>query len=182
GFAVDEHNAAAVAEVCGRLDGVPLAIELAAARTGMLTPGELAQRLDQRFRLLTGSERGAAERHQTLRAAIDWSYELLDEPERGGLDRLSVFAGGFSLDAAEAVTSGGVVDRGDVFELLAGLVARSLVQADAAGSETRYRLLETVRQYAQEHLDDSGETDSMRAAHASWGAESVAELMAGGLP
>ena len=112
GFAVDDDNAAAVAEVCRRLDGVPLAIELAAARVAMLTPTELARRLDQRFRLLTGSERGAAERHQTLRAAIDWSYELLDEPEQRVLERLSVFAGSFSLDAAEAVTSGGVVDAG----------------------------------------------------------------------
>ena len=170
-------NAAAVAEVCRRLDGVPLAIELAAARVAMLTPTELAERLDQRFRLLTGSERGAAERHQTLRAAIDWSYDLLDESEQRVLDRLSVFAGSFSLDAAEAVTSGGVVDRADVFELLAGLVARSLVQADTAGNETRYRLLETVRQYAQERLDDAGETESVRAAHPRWCAALVEDLV-----
>ena len=176
GFAVDATNAAAVAEVCRRLDGVPLAIELAAARVAMLTPTELAERLDQRFRLLTGSERGTVERHQTLRAAIDWSYELLDVDEQRVLDRLSVFVGTFSLDAAEAVTSGGVVDRADVFELLAGLVARSLVQADTAGSETRYRLLETVRQYAQEHLDEFEETESVRAAHARWCAELVEEL------
>jgi predicted ATPase/class 3 adenylate cyclase len=178
GFAVDESNAAAVAEVCRRLDGVPLAIELAAARVAMLTPTELAHRLDQRFRLLTGSERGVTERHQTLRAAIDWSYDLLDEAERQVLDRLSVFAGSFSLDAAEAVTAGGVVDGADVFELLAGLVARSLVQADTAGSETRYRLLETVRQYAQEHLDDAGETESVRAAHARWCAAYLEDLVA----
>jgi predicted ATPase/class 3 adenylate cyclase/tetratricopeptide (TPR) repeat protein len=177
GFTVDESNAAAVAEVCRRLDGVPLAVELAAARVAMLTPTELAQRLDQRFRLLTGSERGAAERHQTLRAAIDWSYDLLDEPERRVLDRLSVFAGSFSLQAAEAVATGGVVHHADVFELLAGLVARSLVQADATGNETRYRLLETVRQYAQEHLDESGETDSIRTAHARWCAAFVEDLM-----
>ncbi|MCJ7438220.1 MAG: adenylate/guanylate cyclase domain-containing protein, partial [Acidimicrobiia bacterium] len=181
GFAVDQTNAVAVAEVCRRLDGVPLAIELAAARVAMLTPTEIAERLDQRFRLLTGSERGTAERHQTLRAAIDWSYELLDASEQRVLDRLSVFVGSFSLDAAEAVTSGGVVDQADVFELLAGLVARSLVQADTAGSETRYRLLETVRQYAQEHLEDAGETDSMRAAHARWCAEFVEDLMADAL-
>ena len=176
GFAVDQTNAVAVAEVCRRLDGVPLAIELAAARVAMLTPTEIAERLDQRFRLLTGSERGTAERHQTLRAAIDWSYELLDASEQRVLDRLSVFVGSFSLDAAEAVTSGGVVDRADVFELLAGLVARSLVQANTAGSETRYRLLETVRQYAQEHLDDAEETESVRAAHARWCAALVEEL------
>jgi predicted ATPase/class 3 adenylate cyclase len=177
GFALDQDNAAAVAEVCRRLDGVPLAIELAAARVSMLTPTELAARLDQRFRLLTGSERGGAERHQTLRAAIDWSYELLDEPGRRVLDRLSVFAGSFSLDAAEAVTAGGIVEEADVFELLAGLVARSLVQADTTGSETRYGLLETVRQYAHEHLDDAGETEAVRTAHARWFAGFVEDLV-----
>lgn len=178
GFALDARNMDAVAEVCKRLDGVPLAIELAAARVAMLTPAEVAKRLDQRFRLLTGSEHGAAERHQTLRAAIDWSYDLLDEPERRVLDRLSVFAGGFSLDAAEAVTCGGVVEHSEVFEILAHLVARSLVQADAASTETRYRLLETVRQYAQEHLDEAGETESVRDAHARWCASFVGDLVA----
>ena len=153
GFDIDAGNAAAVAQVCRRLDGVPLAIELAAARIGMLTPAELAERLDQRFRVLTGIERGAVERHQTLRAAIDWSYDLLTEPERRVLERLSVFAGGFTLAAAEAVAAGPDVDTFDVFELLAALVARSLVVADREGTGTRYRLLETIRQYAQERLD-----------------------------
>ena len=178
GFALGADNAASVAEVCRRLDGVPLAIELAAARVAMLTPAELAQRLDQRFRLLTGSERGTIERHQTLRAAIDWSYDLLSDAERRVLDRLSVFAGSFSLAAAEAVTAGGEVDAAEVFELVAGLVARSLVHADATGVDTRYRLLETVRQYAQERLDEAGETESVRDAHARWCAAFVEAVAA----
>ena len=167
-FELDAANAGAVAQICERLDGVPLAIELAAARVGMLTPAELARRLDERFRILTGSERGAVERHQTLRAAIDWSYELLDDSERALLDRLSVFAGGFTLEAAEAVASGEGIGRNDVFDLLASLVARSLVEAEAQGSETRYRLLEIIRQYAQEHLDLAEETARVRDAHARY--------------
>jgi predicted ATPase len=167
-FVLDANNAAAVAQICQRLDGVPLAIELAAARVAMLTPNDLALRLDQRFRLLTGSERGAVERHQTLRAAIDWSYELLDDAERRLLDRLSVFAGGFTLDAAENVTGGEGIDRSQVFELLAGLVARSLVLADTGGVEARYRLLETIRQYTQERLELRGETTRVRAEHAAY--------------
>src|SRR5262249_20629740 len=167
-FAVDAANADAVAQICERLDGVPLAIELAAARVGMLTPAELARRLDERFRILTGSERGAVERHQTLRAAIDWSYDLLDGTERMLLDRLSVFAGGFTLEAAEAVASGDGIDRDDVFDLGAALVARSLVEAEAEGAETRYRLLEIIRQYAQEHLDLTDETARVRDAHARY--------------
>jgi predicted ATPase/class 3 adenylate cyclase len=168
GFALDTANAGAVAQICERLDGVPLAIELAAARVGMLTPSELAQRLDERFRILTGSERGAVERHQTLQAAIDWSYDLLDDGERTVLDRLSVFAGGFTLAAAEAVASGERVNSDAVFELLAGLVARSLVEADTEGTEARYRLLETIRQYAQERLDGGGDTDRVRGEHARY--------------
>jgi predicted ATPase/class 3 adenylate cyclase len=167
-FSLDAANADAVAQICERLDGVPLAIELAAARVGMLTPAELARRLDERFRILTGSERGAVERHQTLRAAIDWSYELLDDSERTLLDRLSVFAGGFTLEAAEAVASGDGIDRDDVFDLLASLVARSLVEAEAAGTETRYRLLEIIRQYAQERLERAGETGRAHDAHARY--------------
>ncbi|HEV8236258.1 MAG TPA: adenylate/guanylate cyclase domain-containing protein, partial [Gemmatimonadaceae bacterium] len=118
-FVLDAGNAASVAQICARLDGVPLAIELAAARVGLLTAPELALRLQRHFRVLTGSERGAVERHQTLRAAIDWSYDLLDDGERSLLDCLSVFAGGFTLDAAEAVGGEGPIDEGDVLELLA---------------------------------------------------------------
>ena len=168
GVALDATNAAAIAQICERLDGVPLAIELAAARVGMLTPSELAQRLDERFRILTGSERGAVERHQTLRAAIDWSYDLLGDDERTLLDRLSVFAGGFTLAAAEAVASGGGIRSTDVFDLLAHLVARSLVVADAEETETRYRLLETIRQYAQERLEAGDDAARVRDEHARY--------------
>jgi hypothetical protein len=165
-FVLDAANAASVAQVCQRLDGIALAIELAAARVAMLTPAEVARRLDQRFRLLAGGQRGVVERHQTLRAAIDWSYELLSETEQLLLDRLSVFVGGFSLEAAEAVAVGGAIEDDAVFDLLASLVARSLVDADSEGDDTRYRLLETIRQYAQEHLDASGDGDRFRTAHA----------------
>jgi tetratricopeptide (TPR) repeat protein len=167
-FTLDASNAEAVAQVCRRLDGIALAIELAAARVAVLTPADLARRLDSRFRLLAGGQRTAVERHQTLRAAIDWSYELLDANEQLILARLSVFAGGFSLDAAEAVTASAPIAAVDVFELLAVLVARSLVVADTEGVDARYRLLETIRQYAQEHLDDSGDGDRLRAAHAAY--------------
>ena len=154
-FRVTEENAPAVAEVVRRLDGIPLALELAAARIPVLSPAQLAQRLDQRFRLLAGGERGAVERHATLRAAIDWSYDLLAPAEQLVLTRLAVFAGGCSLEAAESVCSGGGVDELDVLDLLAVLVARSLVVADdALSGERRYRLLETVRQYAEERLDE----------------------------
>jgi predicted ATPase len=134
----------------------------------LLTPGELAQRLDHRFRVLTGSERGAVERHQTLRAAIDWSYDLLNDAERRVLDRLSVFAGGFTLTAAETVAARVGVDGMDVLELLAGLVAKSLVVADTHGTHTRYKLLETIRQYAEERLDENSEAAAARDAHAQY--------------
>jgi predicted ATPase/class 3 adenylate cyclase len=179
GFALDASNAAAVAQICERLDGVPLAIELAAARVGMLTPPQLAQRLDERFRILTGSERGAVERHQTLRAAIDWSYELLHDDERAVLDRLSVFAGGFTLDAAEVVAAGGEIDADAVFDVLSRLVARSLVEADTEGAEARYRLLETIRQYAEERLDAAGDTTRVRHAHARYFAAFGESALAG---
>jgi predicted ATPase/class 3 adenylate cyclase len=168
GFALDASNVAAVAQVCRRLDGIALAVELAAARVAMLTPTELAQRLDRRFRLLAGGQRGVVERHQTLRAAIDWSYALLSEAEQLLLARLSVFVGGFSLDAAEAVAADDDVEADEIFELLSGLVARSLASADTEGVETRYRLLETIRQYAQEHLDNTGDGVRLRAAHAAY--------------
>jgi predicted ATPase len=167
-FRLDPSNASAVSQVCRRLDGIALAIELAAARVAMLTPSELARRLDQRFRLLAGGQRGVVERHQTLRAAIDWSYELLSEAEQLLLARLSVFAGGFSLDAAESVTAGGAVEADLVFDLLSALVTRSLVFADTVGADTRFRLLETIRQYAQEHLDDGDSATDLHTAHAAY--------------
>jgi predicted ATPase/class 3 adenylate cyclase/DNA-binding winged helix-turn-helix (wHTH) protein len=166
GFELSDENAAAVGQVCRRLDGVPLAIELAAARVPAITPAELAERLDRRLQVLAGGRRGAVERHQTLRAAIDWSYELLSEPEQRLLARLAVFAGGCTLDAVEAVCGGDGIDPDLVFECLAGLVAGSLVVAEEHGSQTRYRLLETIRQYGEERLGDAGEADTLRARHA----------------
>jgi predicted ATPase/class 3 adenylate cyclase len=168
GFMVTAENAAAVAAVCRRLDGVPLAIELAAARVPAMTPGELARRLDRRFSVLAGGRRGAVKHHQTLRAAIDWSHELLTEAEQRLLRRLAVFAGGCTLEAVEAVCGGEGIDPDAVFESLASLVARSLVVADVYGPESRYRLLETIRQYGEERLDDAGETERWRARHGDY--------------
>ena len=165
-FQLTEKNAAAVMEVVTRLDGIPLAIELAAARAGVLSPSQIAQRLDQRFRLLAGGPRGAIERHATLRAAVDWSFDLLDAQEQRLLARLSIFTGGCTLDAAEAVCSGDSIAEHDVLDLLSALVARSLVVADDTDpTEHRYRLLETIRQYAEEHLDPA-DRDGLRQRHA----------------
>jgi len=170
-FVLTDANAPAVIQTCERLDGVPLAIELAAARVTAMNPAELARRLDHRFELLAGGRRKAVERHQTLRAAIDWSYELLSEPERRLLARLAVFAGGCTLEAAEAVCGGDPIATDDVFELLASLVARSLAVADDTGADTRYRLLETIRQYSEERLAEVGDTDRLRQRHAEYFAE-----------
>jgi len=152
GFIIDDASAAAVAAICVRLDGIPLALELAAARLGSLSVSEINARLDQRFRLLTTGNRTALPRHQTLRALIDWSYDLLSSEERIVFDRLSVFAGGWTLDAAEAVARGGDVAEWQVLDLLAALVGKSLVQAEVIHSSTRYRLLETIRHYSAERL------------------------------
>jgi predicted ATPase len=165
-FAVDQATAAPVAQICVRLDGIPLAIELAAARVPTLHPVDLARRLDRRFRLLTGGDRLAVERHQTLRAAIDWSYDLCSLPEQRLLARLSVFAGGCTLEAVEAVCAGDPIDPEDVVGALANLVARSLVVADHTGLDARYLLLETIRQYGEERLAEAGETEFVRARHA----------------
>ena len=166
GFALHDDNAAAIVQICRRLDGIPLAIELAAARVQAMSPQEIATRLDDQFRLLRGGTRGAVERHQTLRRTIDWSYDLLSVDERLVLDRLSVFAGGASLDDAEAVIAGDTIDEIDVVEHLSALVRRSLVLADESDGCTRYRLLETVRQYAHEHLEDAGAAEAMQRRHA----------------
>jgi non-specific serine/threonine protein kinase len=167
GFAVDAANAAAVAAICVRLDGIPLALELAAARLGSLSASEVSSRLDQRFRLLTGGSRTALPRHQTLRALIDWSYDLLNPEERTVLDRLSIFAGGWTLEAAEAVTAAGDAGEWQVLDHLAALVGKSLVQAEEIHGSTRYRLLETVRHYAGERLAlrAGSELAEARAAH-----------------
>ena len=167
GFTLDDINAAAVAAVCVRLDGIPLALELAAARLGSLSVSEISSRLDQRFRLLTGGSRTALPRHQTLRALIDWSYDLLNPVEQLVLDRLSVFAGGWTLEAAETVASRGGTGEWQVLDHLAALVDKSLVLADEIRGSTRYRLLETVRHYAAECLArrPGSELGKTRAAH-----------------
>lgn len=167
-FGLDDTNADAIAQMCRRLDGIPLAIELAAARIVALSPSEIAARLDDRFRVLGGGRRGAVERHQTLRAAVDWSYDLLDESEQRVLERLSVFAGGFTLHAAEPIASGDGIEAHTVLEVLAALVAQSLVVADRHGAETRYRLYETIRQYADEQLENRGDAEGVRDAHAHY--------------
>jgi predicted ATPase/class 3 adenylate cyclase len=165
-FSLSPSNAAAVVEICRRLDGIPLAIELAAARITHLSPDEIAQGLGDRFRLLTGGRRGAVPRQQTLQALIDWSWDLLAEPDRSLLRRLSVFAGGCTLEAATAVTAvdESEVDRGTTLDGLGRLIDRSLVVADQSGP-TRYGMLETIRQYASERLAAAGETQAMRARH-----------------
>ncbi|HEY3073137.1 MAG TPA: tetratricopeptide repeat protein [Candidatus Limnocylindrales bacterium] len=166
-FRVTSANGVAIAQICRRLDGVPLAIELAAARVRALTPDQIAGRLDDRFRLLTGSSRISVPRHQTLRATIDWSYELLADDERAVLRRLSVFAPSCSLEAAETVCSGEDVAEMDVLDLLSRLVDKSLLVAEAEG-QGRYRLLETIRQYARDRLLESGEATEALRRHRDW--------------
>jgi predicted ATPase/class 3 adenylate cyclase len=162
-FQLTQQNAKAVTEICHRLDGIPLAIELAAARARALSVEMIAARLSDRFRLLTRGDTSALPRQQTLRALIDWSYDLLTEHERALLGQLAVFAGGWTLDAAEAVGADGDVARTDVLDLLTNLVEKSLVVLDPEGA--RYRLLETVREYAQERLNESGYGDHGRTRH-----------------
>jgi hypothetical protein len=165
-----------VAQLCRRLDGLPLAIELAAARIGVMTPAELAGRLDRRFATLAGGRRHAVQRHQTLRAAIDWSYQLCSDAERRLLARLAVFTGGCTDEAAEAICGAHPLSEGEVFELLAGLVAKSLVVAQRDGSSTRYRLLETIREYGEDRLADWDETDPVRHRHAEYYCQLVGVL------
>jgi non-specific serine/threonine protein kinase len=165
-FAMTAANAAAVAEVCVRLDGIPLALELAAARVKVLSVAQIHSRLNDRFRLLTGGSRTAVARQRTLEATVDWSYGLLSGAERQLLRRLSVFAGGWTLEAAEDVTPGNAGERDDVLESLSRLVDKSLADVDS-GSEgsRRYHFLEAVRQYARERLFESGETERLRERH-----------------
>ena len=170
-FALNDNNSRAVVDICQRLDGVPLAIELAAARVMALSPAELLRRLDRRFQVLSGGRRSAIERHATLRAAIDWSYDLLDSAEQRLLARLAVFSGGCTLEAIEEVCSGDPVERDAVMDLVAGLVARSLVVAEDSDLGTRYRMLETIRQYGEERLAASGETDAVLLRHAAFYAQ-----------
>lgn len=167
-FALTGDNRAHVAQICRQLDGLPLALELAAARLRALTTRQIAERLDDRFRLLTTGNRAALPRHQTLRAAIDWSYDLLDERERLLLARLSAFGGGFTLEAAEEVCGGDQLAAADVLDLVAELVEKSLVQMSEADDTARYRLLETVRQYGAERLTERGDSDVLQRRHAEF--------------
>jgi predicted ATPase/class 3 adenylate cyclase/DNA-binding CsgD family transcriptional regulator len=168
-FEVTNDNAPAVASICQHLDGIPLAIELAAARVRMMSTERITEALSDRFRLLAGGARGALPRQQTLKASVDWSYDLLPEAERALLRRLSVFAGGLNLDAAENVGVGAGVDRYDVLGLLSALVDKSLVQVDDTGD--RYRLLETIRAYAGSELNASGEESATRDRHLAFFAD-----------
>jgi predicted ATPase len=170
GFTLGESDRTSVLAMCSRLDGIPLAIELAAARVPMFSLEDLAQRVQQRFRLLTAG-RGTIERHQTLRAAVDWSYDLLSARERAAFSRLSVFAGGCTLEAAEAIIAAADLAADEVLELLSGLVDKSLVVVDRTHATTRYGMSETIRQYAEERLVASGDAEAVRARHARWYAE-----------
>ena len=164
-FKVTDHTAAALASVCHRLDGIPLAIELAAARMRFMTVEELDRKLDDRFRILTGGSRTALPRQRTLQALIDWSFDLLDGSQKALLARLSVFMGGWTLEAAEVVCSGREVETWEILDLLTALVDKSLVITEQHDGTTRYRLLETVRQYAGEKLQESGEVDVVGVKH-----------------
>jgi len=169
GFILTEKNAPAIAQVCRDLDGIPLALELAAARVKLLRVEEIAARLVDRFRLLTDGSRTALPRHQTLRAMIDWSYDLLSEPERILLRRLSAFAGGWSLEAAESVCAGEGIEMDEVLDLMTQLVNKSLIIIERQqGQETRYRMLETIRQYAHDKLWTADEGDRMRQRHLAY--------------
>jgi len=167
-FALTEENAPAVARVCYRLDGIPLALELAAARTKVLSVEQIADRLDDCFRLLSAGGRTAMPHHRTLRATMDWSHELLSREERAVFRRLAVFAGGFSLEAAESICAGEELERDEVLELLSHLVDKSLVTAREEDGKARYRLLETVQQYGREKLSESGEAGQVWERHAGY--------------
>jgi predicted ATPase len=192
-FALTPRNASAVAQLCHRLDGLPLAIELAAMRVHVMSVEELAVRLDDRFRVLTSGNRTALPRHQTLRAVIDWSYDLLVEEEQALLRRLSIFAGGWALEAAEAIASELKIEnenlRNDhnnqqfsILDLLTGLVNKSLVVVEEHDDATRYRLLETIRAYAREKLEQASEEQHARTQHLDyylWLVEQAAPHLSG---
>ncbi|MET7748700.1 BTAD domain-containing putative transcriptional regulator [Micromonospora sp. NPDC005367] len=163
----DEHTLSTMARVCRALDGMPLAIELAAARLRTMTIEQLANRLDDRFRLLTSGSRTALPRHKTLRAVVDWSWELLTDAERAVLRRLSVFSGGASLEAAERVCAGDIVEQDQVLELVTSLAEKSLLVTEGDGAP-RYRMLGTIKEYATDRLDEAGESDVARQAHLAY--------------
>jgi predicted ATPase len=164
-LAVGSADTRAVGEICARLAGLPLAIELAAARVRALSLAEILDSLHDRFGLLTGGARTAVRRHQTLRASVDWSHALLTDSERVLFRRLAVFVGGFDFDVAQAVGAGRDIERCQVLDQLSLLVDKSLVVADSVGGASRYRLLDTVCQYAAEKLEEAGEADAVRARH-----------------
>jgi non-specific serine/threonine protein kinase len=177
GFSITRENASAVATICRRLDGLPLAIELAAARLRSMSAVEIVTRLDDRFRLLTGSTRTTLPRQRTLEAMVSWSYELLTEPEQVLFNQLSVFAGGWTLEAAEQVCQVDHALNSDVADIIARLVGRSLIVADETDNgRMRYRLLETLRQFGRDRLAAHGDADNVRARHLSW-AVAIAERM-----
>ena len=167
-FSARPDNAQSIAEICWRLDGIPLAIELAAVRVRSLTVSQIASHLGDRFRLLSAGSPVVPPRHQTLRATVDWSYELLTDAECMLFNRLSVFAGGWTLEAAEAVCAGDNVDESEVVQLLAHLVDRGLVLAEEHSGAMRYRLYETLRQYGAERLASAGEESQLRDRHRAW--------------
>jgi predicted ATPase len=168
GFELDEQNAEDVSRICLRLDGLPLALELAAARLGALSPAAIAARLDDRFRLLRSGSHAAPTRQQTLTATLQWSHDLLEPDEQLLLRRLAVFAGGFELEAGEEVCAGDGLEQAAVADTLARLVEKSLVSVEDGGRRDRYRLLETVRMYARGRLEEAGEADVLAARHAHW--------------
>jgi predicted ATPase len=170
-FELTERNAAPVADICRRLDGLPLAIELAAARVKLLSPEALLARLGERLKLLATSDPDVPERQRTLRGAIAWSFDLLDEPERRLFRRLAVFSGGWTLEMAEAVCADaapGSLAAESVLDRLTHLVEQSLVVAEERGDEARFRMLEAIREFAAEKLEEGGERDRVRASHAAW--------------
>ena len=178
GFSMtDSDDAAAVAEICQRLDGIPLAIELAASRMASMTASEMRDRLDHRFRLLVGSRRGL-ERHQTLRQAVQWSYDLLDDAEKSLLARVSVFSGGFDLASACAVAGSDDLDEYAVLDLLEALVRKSLIIAERSSGRTRFSMLETIRQFAEEQLAARGDATETRTVHARYFAGREADILA----
>ncbi|MBV8344981.1 MAG: adenylate/guanylate cyclase domain-containing protein [Candidatus Eremiobacteraeota bacterium] len=170
-FKLTDESTPIVAEICGRLDGIPLAIELAAARVKVLAPRQIARKLDERFRVLTGGSRTALPRQQTMRALIEWSYNLLSEHEQTLFRRVAIFVGGWTLEAAEAVCTHEALDAPDAADLLSSLVEKSLVVADIARDSTRYGLLESTRAFALEKLEQSGEHEALARQHAQWAAD-----------
>jgi predicted ATPase/DNA-binding SARP family transcriptional activator len=172
-FRVTDENAAQVASICQRLDGLPLAIELAAPRMRIMSSAQLAERLDDIFALLVGGARSAPARHQALRATLDWSHDMLDAEERAAFRRLSAFAGGFTLEAAERVAAGGDIKPASMLELLTRLADKSLLRVEHSRGDSRYHLLVTIRDYARDRLAAAGESDSLRRAHLNYFTELV---------